>query len=112
ALALCSCGTLLGMFSLAATPLSELASGAEPTAWSESSPSRKPLQRSGLDAPPGRKPGTANDANSLGNPVLANQQPAPLSAQQPAGSESMPLAPAAQSGWSIVTSPNSSTTQN
>ncbi len=63
-----------------------------------------PLRPSGLDAPPG--------ANSLGSPMFANQQSAPLSVQQPAASESMPLAPAAAGSWSIVTSPNTSTTQN
>jgi hypothetical protein len=52
------------------------------------------------------RPGTASSANLLGNPVLANQQPAPLSAQQTAASESKPLASGLASGWSIVASPN------
>src|ERR1700730_9204180 len=153
AFALCSCGVLLGMFSLAATPLSEL----------ESSPSRKPGEapRANITLPadprnfpstvgtnadrlppgvplplgaqfspnnrqgdpsssspaagfPGFKgmplrPGSASDANSLGNPVLANQQPAPLSVQRPTASESMPLASAAQIDWSIVNSSNATT---
>jgi hypothetical protein len=201
AFALCSFGVLLGMFSLAATPLSGLASSAEPTARRESSPSRKPVETtrahtsvppdpinflsisgsnanrlppgvplplselesspsrkpSGLDAPPGRKPGAqftvneqgessssspaagfpgfagmpsgldappasarrataqrgrkplrprmASGANSLENPGFANQQAAPLSVQQPAASESMPLA-STQGDWSIVSSPS------
>src|SRR5438876_11908209 len=40
------------------------------------------------------QPGTASGASSLGNPVWASQQPAPLSVQQPDASESMPLASA------------------
>ena len=129
------------MFSLAATPLSELASGAEPTVWSESSPSWKPaettradasvafdpatflspltfggsanslppsvpLPPSGLDAPPGRKPGAARGVNSPGNPMFGNQQLAASGMQQPAASESMPLASGAQSDWAIVNSPS------
>jgi hypothetical protein len=74
---------------------------------SNSSPS------AGLPGVAGRplRPGTASRANSLGNQMLANQQPAPLSVQQPAASERMPLASADPSGWSIVGSPNTSTTQ-
>ncbi len=59
------------------------------------------------------RPGTASGANPLGNPGFANQQPAPLSVPQPAAPESRPLASGAQSGdWSIVSSPNTSATQN
>ena len=163
AFALCSCGVLLGMFSLAATPPVETTRANESPITNHQSPlppgvplppgmassPRDPLDAprskvelgndpslvtrhssllqddpssssptagfpgfagmpSGLDAPPGRKPGTASGANSLGNPVFANQQPAPLSVPQPAASESMPLASAAQSDWSIVNSPNPS----
>src|SRR5260370_5336010 len=66
----------------------------------------------GLDAPLGRKPGTASGANSLAKPVFANQQPAPLSMQQPAASESMPLASASQIDWSIVNSANGTATED
>jgi len=59
------------------------------------------------------RPGTASGANPLGNPGFGNQQPAPLNVRQPAAPESMPLASGAQSGdWSIVSSPNTSATQN
>jgi hypothetical protein len=51
-----------------------------------------------------------SSGGNLGNPVLANQQPAPPSPQQPAVSGSIPLASAPQSDWSIVNSPNDSTT--
>jgi hypothetical protein len=53
------------------------------------------------------RPGTASGANSLANPVLANQQPAPLTPNA-FGAGSIPLASAAQSDWSIVSSPNDS----
>jgi hypothetical protein len=59
------------------------------------------------------RPGTASGANSLGPPRFANQQSAPLSVPQPAVSESMPLVSGAQSNdWSIVSSPNPSTTEH
>jgi hypothetical protein len=50
--------------------------------------------------------GQASGANSPANPVLANQQPASLSTQQPAATVSTPLASGVQSDWSIVNSPN------
>jgi len=128
AFALCSAGVLLGMFSLAATPPVETPRAStnvppDPANFLSTSgsnanrlPPGVPLPPFGLDAPPGRKPlrpGTASGANSLGNPVFANPQPAPLSVPQPAASESMPLASAAAAArWSIVTSPNISDTQD
>jgi hypothetical protein len=131
---LCLIGIFLAMLSFAATPpnpanfLSTFGSNANrlppgvplpPGAQFSPNGQGNPLSRSqaarfpgvagmpaGLDAPPGWKPGTASGANSLGNAVFANQQPAPLSMQRPAASGSIPLATAAASGWSIVNSPN------
>jgi hypothetical protein len=69
-------------------------------------PGRKP---SGLDAGVAGvplRPGMANGANSPGNPVLINRPSAPVSGQQAAASERLPLASGAQGDWSIVNSPN------
>src|SRR5438445_7612606 len=93
ALALCSCGVLLGMFSLAATPpmaatganvsrpadmllaqsfqgtVDRNANGpaAVATLTKEALPPRVPLPPSGLDAPPGRKPGAQFSPNGQGD---------------------------------------------
>jgi hypothetical protein len=140
AFTLCSVGSLLAMFSLAATP---------PVETTHANTSVLPDSRNFLSAnhlppgvplPPGTqfslngqgdplkqqptagflgfpgmpfRPGTASGTNSLGNPRFANQQPAPLSASQHAAAGSMPLVSAAQSNdWSIVSSPNTSATEH
>jgi hypothetical protein len=140
AFALCSFGVLLGMFSVAATPSSELTrinakSPAIPakflSALGDNSNGRAP----GVPFPPEAQfsvntqsasnsatgrfagfpakpllPRTAR-ADSLGNPVFANRQPAPLSIEQPTGFRSMPLASGVPGQWSIASSPNTSSTQ-
>ena len=133
AFALFSFGILLGVFSFAATPPLETSHGAtnvpaDPASFLSTSGSNANALPPGVPLPPGAqfspnalgdpsrsnptagfpglRPGTASGANSLGNPVLANQQPASLSVPQPAASESMPLASGAASDWSIVDSPN------
>ena len=163
AFALCSFGVFLGMFSLAATPLSERESSpwwgegpsppeasrkavettrANPSvapdlanflSTSDNDANRLPpgvpfppgaqfsvneharpssnrptvglpgfagmsLPPYGMETLPGRNPGTPGGTNSLANPAFANEQPA--------ASESMPLASAATGAWSIVNSPN------
>jgi hypothetical protein len=145
AFTLCSVGSLLAMFSLAATPPVEtthanasvppdsrnvlstfgssanhlppgvpLPPGAQFSLNSQGDPLKQQLTAGFLEftGMPFR-PGTARGANSLGTPSFASQQPAPLSVLQPAASESMPLVSAAQSNdWSIVSSPNTSTTDH
>jgi hypothetical protein len=126
AFALCSCGVLLGMFSLAATPPAESTitnlSAVAPLTGAKvdhsAFPPGVPLPGGARFSPNGQsgpfsntpasrfpnfkglpfQQGTANGANQLGNLPSANQQPA--------GSASTPNASAAQSGWSIVSSPN------
>src|SRR2546428_2610934 len=97
ALALCSCGVLMGMFGLAATPLSEPASGAEPTARSESSPNRKP----GAQFSPGGQSDPSSSNPNTGYPP-PDRKPSGLDA----GFAETPRAPEAASDWSIVNSPN------
>lgn len=82
ALALCSCGIFLGIFSLAAT-----------------SPNETTRASSSV------RPDPANFVSTFGN-----QPPAPPDVQRSAQSETMPLASATASDWSIVASPNASAT--
>jgi hypothetical protein len=117
ALALCSCGVLLGMLSLAATPPAEVAgrnTAAPPTLF-------RPDQvatgfASEVNALPPGVPLPSGMASSLRDPRGAlfsvNQQGDPLSSGPAAGFPSMPLAPAPAGGWAIVTSPNSRNLQN
>ena len=132
--ALCSCGVLMSMFSLAATPRANATLPHDPLSFQNApSTSRNNTHRlpPGVPLPAGaqfsvngrgdlasssptagfpgfvrmpRRPEMASGADSLGNPGFANQQPARM--HQPAASETTPLALPAQSEWSIVHSPN------
>ena len=119
---LCSVGVVLGMFSLAAIPLSELETSASrkpaetpraqrsvpPDAANFLStfgsnanrlPAGVPLPPSGLDAPPGRKPGAQFSVNGQSNPSSSNP-----TAGFP-GVAGMPLQPGTASGANLLANP-------
>ena len=92
AFAFCSFGVFLGMFSLAATPLAELAPVAEPTVRSESSPGRKPAETS-LPPDPAKFPSTfAGNANRLppGVPLPLGAEFSPVGQEDPSRSSPTP----------------------